>query len=159
MSLFDPNQMMEEEVDDTRTRLKEEEEADKSYDTHVEAVFESNSSDDSGWYLDHIATFHENTTAQAGGTYYSSPAAYSAPLPSHHPLRVIAKITDDAPNGSVVRVYAYMLSDMDAIGLLAHHANHKTVNVILHPSTLSFNRMTQFFISETALNDTLQTSE
>jgi hypothetical protein len=45
---------------------------------------------------------------------------------------------DDAPNVSVVRVYAYMLSDMDAIDLLAHHAKYKTVNVILHPSTLSF---------------------
>jgi hypothetical protein len=85
MSLFDPNQMMEDEVDD-RTSLKEEE-ADKSYDTHVEAMFESNSGDRSGWYLDHMATFHENTTAQPGGSYYSSPAAYSAPLPSNHPLR------------------------------------------------------------------------
>eukprot|EP00978_Attheya_sp_CCMP212_P023763 scaffold73483_cov46-Attheya_sp.AAC.2 len=144
MGLFDPNDMMEDEMDD-RTSLKEEEETDKSYDTHVEAMFESNSGDGSGWYLDHMATFHENTTAQAGGGYYSFPAAYSAPLPPQHPLRVIAKIMDDAPSGSVVRVYAYMLTDMDAIDLLAHHAKHKTVNVILHPNTQSCNRMTQFF--------------
>jgi hypothetical protein len=68
-------------------------------------------------------------------------------LPSQHPVRVIAKIMDDAPSRSVVRVYAYMLTDMDAIDLLAHDAKHKTVNVIVivHPNTQSFNRMTQFF--------------
>jgi hypothetical protein len=40
-----------------------------------------------------------------------------------------------------------MLTDMDAIDLLAHDAKHKTVNVIVivHPNTQSFNRMTQFF--------------
>jgi hypothetical protein len=70
--------MMKEEMDD-RTSLKEEEEVDKSHDTHVEAMFESNSNDEAGWYLDHMATFHENTNAQAGRGYYSFPAAECMP--------------------------------------------------------------------------------
>lgn len=143
-SLFDPNDMMVSEVDN-QTTLKEQEEADKSYDSLVQTMFDSNSGDRAGWYLDHMETFHERTTAQAGESYYAIPAAYSAPLPPQHPLRVIAKMFNDAPNGSVVRVYAYMLTDMDAIDLLAHYAKHKTVNVIIHPNDQSYNRMTQFF--------------
>ena len=138
---------------DDATILKEAEEADKSFDTHVKAMLESNSGNGDGWYLNHMATFHEDTTAQAGGSYYSFPAAHAncdfsaAPLPSQHPLRVIAKIMDDAPSRSVIRVYATMLTDMDAIDLLAHHARDKTVNVILQPNTTeqSINRITQFF--------------
>ena len=130
---------------DNQTSLKKLEEADKSYDTLVEAMLDSNSGDRAGWYLDHMERFHENTTAQAGESYYSFPAAFSAPIPPQHPLRVIAKIMYDAPNQSVVRVYAYMLTDMDAIDLLAHHAKHKTVNVIIHPSDQTYSRMAQFF--------------
>jgi hypothetical protein len=122
MGLFDAKDMMEDEKD-AATCLEEAAEADKSFDAHVEAMLEANRGDGSRWYLDHMETFHENTTAHAGGCYYSFPLAYSAPLPSQHPLRVIAKIMDDAPRGSVVRVYAYMLTDFDAIDLLVKGPN------------------------------------
>lgn len=144
-SVFDPNDMMASEVDN-QTILKEQEEADKSYDSHVRKMFDSNSGDGAGWYLDHMSeTFHASTTAQAGESYYTTPAPSSVPLPPQHPLRVIAKMFHDAPNGSVVRVYAYMLTDMDAMDLLAHHAKHKTVNVIIHPNDQSWKRMAEFF--------------
>lgn len=132
---FDPNEMMN----------LEQEEADKSYDGYVLAMFDSNSGDGAGWHLDHMPYFHKNTTVQVGESYYTRPSSISMPLSPHHPLKVIAKLFHDAQNGSAVQVFAFMLTDMDAIDLLAHHAKSKTVNVVIHPSKQTYNRLAQFF--------------
>ena len=92
--LFDPNKLMVSEMYN-QTSLKELEEADKPCDAFVEAGFDSNRGDGAGWYLDHM----EKTTPKVGESHYTIPAAFSAPLPLQHPMRVIVKILDDVPNG------------------------------------------------------------
>jgi len=55
-------------------------------------------------------------------------------VPTQHPLRAIAKVLNEAPMGSIVRFYAYSLTDPFVLDLFTHHGNDKTVNVIINPS-------------------------
>lgn len=69
-------------------------------------------------------------------TYYSSaprPADTSAlTVPAGHPLRAIAKVLEEAPQESTIRVYAYALTCKYAIDLLLHYAAQYDLKIILN---------------------------
>lgn len=54
--------------------------------------------------------------------------------PSDHPLRAIAAVLHQAPQPSVVRVFAYSLTDVAAIDLLVNAGKTRTVRVLLQRS-------------------------
>lgn len=51
----------------------------------------------------------------------------------------------EAPPDSIIRVYAYMLTDPYCLDLLVHHGADKDVRLILHPDAKSFLRIAEFF--------------
>mmetsp|Transcript_28103 Transcript_28103/g.43267 ORF Transcript_28103/g.43267 Transcript_28103/m.43267 type:complete len:287 (-) Transcript_28103:63-923(-) len=69
-------------------------------------------------------------------TYYSSvprSADTSAlTVPADHPLRAIAKVLEEAPPESTIRVYAYVWTCKYAIDLLLHYAAQYDLKIILN---------------------------
>ena len=50
----------------------------------------------------------------------------------------------DAPDLSVVRIYAYSLTDPYVIDMIAHYAKSKQMKVILHPDQHTIRRIQEF---------------
>lgn len=104
----------------------------------------------SGWFDERLATLHQGVDiADSGRSFFSSPRQRDlvpADIPARHPLRAVAWVLSNAPIGSTVRVYCYMLTDPLAIDLLIHHGQDKTVQIILHPDPKNRDRLQEFFM-------------
>jgi hypothetical protein len=101
----------------------------------------------SGWFDRRLENLHEGTDPD-DHTFFTSPRAYdSSPttVPLKHPLRAIARLLHDASPRSIVRVYAYMLTDYFCIDMLIHHGAGKDVRVVLHPDDKTYARLKEFF--------------
>ena len=55
-------------------------------------------------------------------------------IPLEHPFRVIDNMLHDGPDGSIIRVYAYLITDLNALDMFAHYGKRRK-------STLSFIRV------------------
>jgi hypothetical protein len=52
---------------------------------------------------------------------------------------------NEAPNESIIRVFAFVLTDLPVIDLLVHHGATKTVRVIFQDSRKTRERLNEFF--------------
>ena len=94
-----------------------------------------------------LRDFHSSIDLAAGSTFRMTPPSFDrnpATIPKRHPLRAIAKVLEEAPAGSIVRICAYSLTDPLTFDLIAHHGNDKTVNVIIHPIDYTAQQIKQF---------------
>ena len=76
--------------------------------------------------------------------FSTKPRPYDRPpsnVPANHPIRAIAKVLEEAPRNSTVRIYCNALSDPFALDLIIHHGGDKTVKIIMHPCERSKNRI------------------
>jgi hypothetical protein len=98
-----------------------------------------------GWFIPDLATFHVPTAAS--NRFSCTPREYDqAPgdVPPDHPVRAVAGILAAAPELSIIRIYAYSLTDPYVIGMIAHHAKSKVIQIILHPDLHSIRRIKEF---------------
>ena len=94
----------------------------------------------SGWFISQMANYHDAVVISDGRRFFSQPREEDqepSDTPSDHPLRAVAAVMQAAPNGSLIRVYAYSLTDPYFIDLIAHHCKAKKVHVILEANELS----------------------
>jgi hypothetical protein len=146
--------------------LDRDEEADRASDDDVRAYYDSLSPDiiANGWFDQRMTRIHDGLDIADSRTFYTEPRRkYPLPaqLPVLHPLRALAWVLEQAPAGSIVRLYCSMLCCPMAIDLLVHHGANKTVKIIMNPSGQTTNRLEEFFldhgrISRRALRDCLQ---
>ena len=121
------------------TRMQNDEELQDEY-------YDSLTPDDlgSGWFNQGLNDLHTNVTLAVGSRYTTSPRPYdsetSPRLPKDHPLRAIAKALHDAADGSLIRVYAYMLTDPLAIDMLIHYGKNNPVRLILYKDEDDYNQ-------------------
>lgn len=131
--------------------LELDEEADRACDSDVRAYYESLAPDilGNGWFDQRMAQLHQGINIMANTrTFYTSPRRFHpspAQLPELHPLRALAWVLDQAPAGSTVRIYCYLLCCPMAIDLLIHHGDDKTVKIIMNPSDQTIHRIEEFF--------------
>ena len=62
---------------------------------------------DSGWFDDRLRDFYSSIHLSAGSTFRTTPRSFDwnpATIPKRHPLRAIAKVLEEAPAGSIVRM-------------------------------------------------------
>lgn len=128
----------EEGAEQEREEIEGEAEFQPHIDRYIEHLHENNLFG-SGFYDQRLANFHAPVDLAAKNLFYAKPRKNECidqvdETPNDHPLRVIAAVLESAPNNSIVRVTAYSLTDMLAIGLLSHHGSSKTVRVLLHRS-------------------------
>ncbi|KAL3920395.1 MAG: hypothetical protein SGARI_006956, partial [Bacillariaceae sp.] len=100
-----------------------------------------------GWFIPDLANFHQGVDVFSTSRFFCEPREWDqAPsdVPVAHPLRAIADVLDKAPNRSLVRVWAYSLTDPYAIDMLTHHSKFKTMRVILHPDRYSVEQILKF---------------
>lgn len=117
-----------------------------------------------GWFDQRLSTLHNGINLAAGRSFFANPRARDSmpsDIPVRHPLRALAWVLAQAPEGSTVRVYCYMLTDPFAIDLIIHHGANKTVQVILHPDNKNRSRLEEFFqdhgrVARRAFRDRLQ---
>jgi len=153
-------------MDDHLHLLELDEEADRACDSDVRAYYDSLTPEiiGNGWFDRRMERIHEELSIATSRTFYSEPRRYQpspAQLPTRHPLRAIAWVLDQAPAGSTVRVYCYLLCCPMAMDLLIHHGGNKTVKVIMNPSGQTTSRIEEFFsdhgrIALRAFRDRLQ---
>jgi hypothetical protein len=146
--------------------LELDEEADRACDDDVRAYYDSLTPDTigNGWFDQRMTLIHEGLDIENSRTFYNEPRRnYPSPaqLPALHPLRALAWVLEQAPAGSTVRVYCYMMCCPMAIDILIHHGANKTVKIIMNPSGQTTNRLEEFFqdhgrISRRAFRDRLQ---
>lgn len=91
-----------------------------------------------GFFDRSLATFHEPIDLSSVRTFFSSPKSLShiddhASTPNDHPLRAIARVLNDAPDNTTVRVSCYRLTDIVAMELLVYAGNNREVQLILSP--------------------------
>lgn len=140
--------------------------AEAACDDDVRAYYESLTPDvlGSGWFDERLATLHNGIDIAAGRSFFADPRDRDnvpQDIPARHPLRALAWVLAQAPGGSTVRIYCYMLTDPYAIDLLIHHGRDKTVRIILHPDNKNVSRLQEFFndhgnIARRAFRDRLQ---
>lgn len=123
--------------------------AERSFQGDVLAYYDSIPADDRGfgWFDDRLRDFHSSIDLVATSTFRTIPRAFDrspATVPARHPLRAIAKVLEEAPIGSIVRICAHSLTDPLALDLITHHGNDKTVNVIIHPMEYTAQQIKQF---------------
>ena len=96
-----------------------------------------------GWFNQNLEDLHTKVTLEVGSRYTTCPRPYDAEnsprLPANHPLRVIAKVLHDAADGSLIRVYAYMLTDPFAIDMLIHYGKKNPIRLILYRDEDGYN--------------------
>lgn len=93
-----------------------------------------------GWFIPQMARYHEGVNIMDGTRFFSQPREEDQqPLDTteDHPLRAVAAAMEAAPDGSVIRVYAYSLTDPYFIDLIIHHCKTKLIHVILEPNKIS----------------------
>jgi hypothetical protein len=93
-----------------------------------------------GWFIPQMENYHEGVIISDGRRFFSQPREKDQqPLdtPDDHPLRAVAAVMEAAPDRSVIRVYAYSLTDPYFIDLITHHCKTKRIHVILEPNQLS----------------------
>lgn len=103
-----------------------------------------------GWFDTNLSTFHGRVQLPERRTFYSSPRSHveieqPRDTPDNHPLRAIAWMMNEAPQRSIIRVFAYMLTDLPAIDLLVHHGTTKIVQIISQDSRKTRERLNDFF--------------
>lgn len=119
------------EEDAGGTRMQDDTELQQEY-------YDSLSVDDlgSGWFNKKLKDLHTNITLAVGTRYTTSPRPYDRDayplLPTDHPLGAITKALDDATDGSLIRVYAYMMTDPFAIDVLIHYGKNSPIRLILY---------------------------
>ena len=93
----------------------------------------------SGWFNRNLETLPTMVTVSNGARFRTSPRVYddktAASIPADHPLRAIAKVLKDAPTGTVIRIYMFMLTDPFAIDMLIqlilhYDEEHKNKNTL-----------------------------
>ena len=140
--------------------------AEDECDEDVRLYYESLTPDviGSGWFDQRLAVLHEGIDIAAGRSFFTSPRPRDqnpSDIPARHPLRALAWVLSQAPIGSTVRIYCYMLTDPLAIDLVIHHGSDKTIRIILHPDNKNRDRIQGFFsdhgrIAMRAFRDRLQ---
>ena len=96
-----------------------------------------------GWFDKEMATL-SNSVDLSLSTFSTKPRPYDkrpSSVPAQHPIRAIARVLQEAPRNSTVRIYCYALSDPFALDLLIHHGGDKTVKIIMQPCERSKNRI------------------
>jgi hypothetical protein len=154
------------DMDDGLHLVELDEEADRACDSDVRAYYDSLTPDiiGNGWFDQRMTRIHEGLNIPNSRTFYTEPRRnHPSPalLPAMHPLRALAWVLEQAPAGSIVRVYCYVLCCPMAIDLLIHHGANKTVKIIMNPSGQTTNRLEEFFgdhgrIALRAFRDRLQ---
>lgn len=132
--------------------------AEEDCDEYIASLYASisPSKKGNGFYIPHLSSFHANTEVRANSRFFTHPRPYDLnpdDVPTAHPLRALARMLEDAPPKSVVRAYAYFLTDPYAIDLITHHAKSKTVRVIMHPVQKSIDAIKTFCNNFTQLDD------
>lgn len=97
-----------------------------------------------GWFIPQMANYHDCVSISDGRRYFSQPREEDQqPLdtPQDHPLRAVAAVMESAPPSSLIRVYAYSLTDPYFIDLITHHCQTKIIHVILEPNQISITVM------------------
>ena len=140
--------------------------AEDGCDDDVREYFETLTPDvlGDGWFDRRLGTLHDGIELAAGRAFFAHPRSRDTQppsVPARHPLRAQAWVLSQAPVGSTVRIYCYMLTDPYAIDLIIHHGADKTVQVILHPDEKNRSRLEHFFnehghIALRAFRDRLQ---
>ena len=124
--------------------------AEDGCDADVREYYESITPDviGEGWFDKRLSTLHNGIDLAAGRAFFANPRRKDrlpSDVPVRHPLRALAWVLAQAPVGSTVRVYCYMLTDPYAIDLIIHHGADKQVRVILHPDEKNRSRLDEFF--------------
>ena len=99
-----------------------------------------------GWFDKEMATL-SNSVDLSLSKFSTKPRPYDRRpenVPEQHPIRAIAKVLQEAPQNSTVRIYCYALSDPFALDLLIHHGGNKTIKIIMQPCERSKNRIKEF---------------
>jgi len=98
----------------------------------------------SGWCNKRPKDLPTNVSLSVGSRYTTSPRPYDSEtnpcIPQDHPLRAITKAFNDAADGTLIRIYAYMLTDPFAIEMLIHYGKANPVRLILFNDEDDFNR-------------------
>jgi hypothetical protein len=154
------------DMDDGLHLVELDEEADRACDSDVRAYYDSLTPDiiGNGRFDKRMKRIHEGLNIANSRTFYTEPGRNRpspVELPVMHPLRALAWVLEQAPAGSTVRVYCYMLTCPMAIDLLIHHGANKTVKIIMNPSGQTTYRLEEFFgdhgrIALRAFRDRLQ---
>ena len=100
-----------------------------------------------GWFIPPLADFHDGVDIADTKSFYCEPREWDqdpSDVPQGHPARAIARVLQNAPEQSVVRVWTYSLTDPYMIDMLLHHAKFKTMRVILHPDIYSVKKIQEF---------------
>lgn len=88
-----------------------------------------------GWFNQELRTMAENVELSHGSRYRTVPRAYDkdtvSTVPENHPIRAFARALETAPSGSIIRVYAFMLTDPFAIDMLIHYGKNNPIRLIL----------------------------
>jgi phosphatidylserine/phosphatidylglycerophosphate/cardiolipin synthase-like enzyme len=95
-----------------------------------------------GWCIPQMTNYHDGVDISDGRRYFCQPREADqqpSDTPKDHPLRAIAAVMEAAPNESLIRVYAYSLTDPYFLDLIIHHCKAKPTHVILEPNELSIN--------------------
>lgn len=99
-----------------------------------------------GWFDNEMATLSDSVDLSLP-KFSTKPRPYDrrpANVPAQHPIRAIAKVLQEAPRNSTVRIYCFALSDPFALDLLIHHGGDKTVKkyyATLRPFQESYQRV------------------
>lgn len=86
-----------------------------------------------GWFIPQMARYHEGVNIMDGTRFFSQPREEDQqPLDTteDHPLRAVAAAMEAAPDGSVIRVYAYSLTDPYFIDLIIHHIAKQNLSML-----------------------------
>ena len=120
-------------------------------DDYVQSIYESlrkqNHTPGKGWSIPDLALFHTTVKIISGSRFSCTPREYDqepGDVPLNHPVRAISRLMHDAPDLSVVRIYAYSLTDPYLIDMIAHYAKSKQMKVILHPDQHTIRRSQEF---------------
>ena len=121
-------------------------------DDYVRSIYESlrnqsHTPPEKGWFIPDLALFHTSVSVVSGSRFSCTPRDYDqAPgdVPANHPVRAISRLMHDAPDLSVVRIYAYSLTDPYVIDMIAHYARSKQVKIIMHPDQHTIRRIQEF---------------
>jgi hypothetical protein len=87
-----------------------------------------------GWCDTRVSSLKDGVNLTKTAFYRTVPRPFDKTpddVPNDHPLRAIAKVLDDSPTDSIIRVKAYLLTDFWAIDLLLHYASERKMRIII----------------------------
>lgn len=147
------------DFDEGLEQKKEEEEGEAEFEEYVSKygqhihIHDNNLVGDDGFVNRQLAAFHAPVDLATKSLFVAFPRKKETindlpGTPHDHPLRAIAAVLHEAVPGSIIRVFAYSLTDLAAIDLLVHAGKTNTVRILLQQRSNDTQRALNRWVTE-----------